>query len=269
MDAGEYNVMCLSSPTHSFPNNTPTVFTVDLHKDILLDGEWEVAMTSITHPKPDVPLFSKPQYVAWKTLESEITILIVPANITTVLKAAHYIQRKINRTPEAIKLLLINGKLYLATPPIYLEMSEELALVFQMKPEFLCARGTLTDINAHKLSNSELAEKCPLIEGDGYITNRINYNFKPVKYLLIYSDFVEPSMVADQAFKLLKIVPIQTNIPNNHVMNTLSFMLLEYHTVNTSRLQYLKFRINSNVGSDLKYYKGDVVSIAIHFRRKK
>jgi hypothetical protein len=76
-------------------------------------------------------------------------------------------------------------------------------------------------------------------------------------------------MVADQAFKLLKIVPIQTNIPNNHVMNTLSFMLLEYHTVNTSRLQYLKFRINSNVGTELKYHDGDAVSISIHFRRKK
>jgi len=72
MDRDEFHIHCNSNPTKTYPDNKGELFTAELPRPLQLSGDWEVALTSITHPAIVKPLFDNPQYIYWVRDQSKI-----------------------------------------------------------------------------------------------------------------------------------------------------------------------------------------------------
>jgi hypothetical protein len=193
---------------------------------------------------------------------------MIPAHFKKVKDVINHFTTVVYQSNSNIRPIFdeVEGKMTIVLKePCYFDMSEELALLFQVKQDILSPRGSLLDDGNNEPLNAMMRDHCYLnTEGVIDFTDKINLKYIPIKYLLIHSDFVERSMIAHEALRILKIIPISDN---EQKMSTLSFIILEYHKVNTSRLRYLHFSIGSNIEDGVTFKENTPMSISLHFRR--
>jgi hypothetical protein len=273
MSAREFNISCDSSASLLFPENTGNDFTIALHKELKLFGDWEVAVSSITHPAPSTTLFDKEQYITWKTDDGEIAEAHeIPINFTEIRRLIDYflLIGKISDGKISAWIDPRNRINLKTTVPLFLDMSKQLALLLQVNSKFLSPEGSLQKyrnmVPGLAIMTDEDRTQCVRLPISNYIlTDSINLQHRPVKYLIIYADFIEPSVFSDKSVQVLKIAPLP--VYEKGIKTTIGFILMEYHKVSNSYLKYLKFQIYSNLGDPIEFKKTDAMVISLKFKR--
>jgi hypothetical protein len=278
MSGEEFTILCDSGKTELHPNNKANEFTVQLHKELVLYDDWEVAITSITHPPPKTAIFSEPQFLFWKAPGDEPTGFYEVSPYFTNIKQLLYsfltgVDIKSDGKVHFIwnprtKKILMNLQ-----EPHYISMTEELALVFQVhESRFLCERGVLekyanTLPGVATLSQEEI-DKCVLLPvGYRDFTDRIDFDFRALRYLLVFSDFTDQCIVGDANVRIIKIIPLTQYDENDK--STINFWMHEYHKVSNSSLKFLSFNIHANGGKDLLFGGDEILSLSLKFRKIK
>ena len=86
----------------------------------------------------------------------------------------------------------------------------------------------------------------------------------------VYANFIEPSIVAGQFLRILRIISLSTNHKHGRHHLVKDFKHLEMHNVTTSRLQTLSFELRSHDGTPLDFQdQSSEVMFNLVFQRQK
>lgn len=256
-----------ATPLH--PDNTNNKFTVTLPQKLDLRGrQWKVALTSICF-RPFFAVFSQP--IIFNIIFTIPLDPSGPQSKTFTLPPGYYtkdyIVSRLNNfffpsDTEANKFLRIfqnsNGKYSIAIgrytyngEHLILEISKELLYFFGYDSNELIQDDNL--IMTFKRSFRETIDFHSNVRTEGVAP----------PYLIVYADFLQPSIVGSRYSRILKILSVEKSVNYQKY----EFEHLEFFKVETSMLERLSFEIRTHTGQLMSLINNDEIVMSLVFQK--
>jgi len=243
-----------------FPANTQSNFQVQLcHPIDLTIDKWEVALSSIHFPMGvDISgAFSKEDF--W--------IYIHSYDGNNINHPIFVEREQISDERSLLDAINKKARVMLGNNDILFSMNEDKRCTLTLrKPMSL----KFSDLFCHVLGkdimrvNQVTAEKPQQI----VFPNKVNLDRCKPNVMLLYCNFITPSIIGDQYAKILKLIPI-TEKPSS-TYTTYDCEHLDFFPLSTNFLSMLDFQLQDSSGKDIIFVnKQDTVLINLIFQHKK
>jgi hypothetical protein len=255
--------------------NSPGDFRVELPHSIILEGEWEVALASISYTNAiSYVRYGKYELILHNGIAINVRIRSAQyENIQQLVETLNYeYAREITPYLGTLAVDLLENKSR-KKPPDRLELPEtfEKALEFQIHNPYnhVNIKIDTTCFTAIQLSNellymlgfkervlkktNNLAEHPPDITGG-------------ISSLFVYTDIIAPQIVGDVKTNLLRIIPIEGEKPFGQVI-VKEYKSLHYADLLKNNFNSVHVSIRSDDGERIKFIFGKTY-LKLHFRRK-
>jgi hypothetical protein len=296
-----------SERTDQYMDNTSSDFTVDFPYTDRLIGNWEVGLTSITHPTKAERLFTEPQYILLYDLNKYSTDYIpyvytldgpfstildlIKALSDIYLKTNHNFKLRITNHPPYSSYIWTRIEYYVAlSPEIYKLLNystvpqyENMGIGMDCMRDF--GKLNLSEEYLTRLKTSSKKSRVitsehvdffrkyfalPLIPEEMIILNPplLQMNYsEEAKNMLIYTDFTKSSILGSRTLPILKILPLLGNSEDVHRV-THDFYQKEYHELSNTFLTKLSFKITGAAGEKINYGYQNNVRLTLSFCKK-
>ena len=260
------------SSTH--PDNTNNKFSITLPEKLQIRGrEWRIALSSICF-KPQFATFNKEVYfrafysVQMKENEEPVdyyrTVTFPPGNyapedivkyINTQFFPARTSDEWTISQAKLLKMIYENEKIkikigkykYKWTNSLKIEISKDLLYFFG------------SDINELLLDNKEIKVFEKLHSEDIEFYNKVRKEGVAPPYILVYANFLQPSIVGSSYTKVLKIL----SVSNNSEYKKFEFEHLEFFKIESSVLETLSFEIRTHNGDLMRLAHDDKIVMSL------
>ncbi len=243
-----------------FPANTQSNFQVQLcHPIDLTIDKWEVALSSIHFPMGvDISgAFNKEDF--W--------IYIHSYDGNNINHPIFVEREQISDERSLLDAINKKARVMLGNNDILFSMNEDKRCTLTLrKPMSL----KFSDLFCHVLGkdimrvNQVTAEKPQQI----VFPNKVNLDRCKPNVMLLYCNFITPSIIGDQYAKILKLIPI-TEKPSS-TYTTYDCEHLDFFPLSTNFLSMLDFQLQDSSGKDIIFVnKQDTVLINLIFQHKK
>ena len=229
-----------------FPNNTLSSFTNFLPEQVNLDGQWEVAISEISHPSMYQNV-TEGKFMFYdeelsKTTEAYYLEPGLYSSITDIVEAMNtLIQERNNHrdTCITIKVSRVTQKV-----KVYLANEESSLAIFS------------TDLG-HIFGGDVRKDSGILMRGKEPHEPTFAYNIVRIHSLMIYTDIVEYNIVGDTKAPLLRCFPFISKLKSGDIITTGQYM--NYQTF--SNLQFRRLLKNSfhSIHIDLRDTSGEKI----------
>ena len=266
-----FNVRLSSENSQNNTKNKNYNFTVELPQYYSFTEDWKVALTSINYPTEFLPLpISKDLRNIYTTKLGKTPNSFLLPNIDYTDKNIVSIINKFfnDITGGNCKMSLIteNGiekqtcDMLLKPHTAYI-LPKPIAAILGYSNE----KNTSPDINEHSyyvgLMNQSQTDDL-LIK----FTENINIASLKPQYLMVYADFIEPSIVGGTHQKLLKVLPISKNYKRAYKID--EFSHLEYHKIENTELNKIEINIRGHDGELANFKNNTNVFLNVLFSNK-
>jgi len=278
----DYILHVNSKPTTEFPNNVPRSFTCKLPKELTLYGNWKVALTSITYPPLKKNFFSENQYVLIKYRDiRNAYVYNIDKNITSMrqLKDRLYDVGKSTRGRFFFSFNPLNQLTAIVSKhEVAIAFSTELKLLLNLKDYYV---SKLEDIDYYVKKENEVTKDNGQAEGAVPEENGIKFlhpgiyglgatiddDYSALKYLFVYADFIDKTILGSSYVPILKIIPLseQAKIRGGQP-TSYNFPFREYYNVTNTHLTHISFRLSDEHGGDLLYKNTSDIYLTIRLR---
>jgi hypothetical protein len=263
MEEEQYIIHCNSKPSDVNPENTAQHFTYSLPYPISLQGEWEVAISSVSYPTQQLTvLLEKDETISWISLHSPVH----DYHVHTFRKGYYSLQELQTKFNHALwktisyKINLhedLPSTLYIAHP-VTLAFSEGLRKALNINNDLIGREDMMRDqLDMYNgILNMETYKKkyetYLAAYGSMEITPEAQSRFRKMDTMFLYANFIEPSNLGDISAPILKIITIRDNTGNLLVTDTFSDR--EFHKLTNSQLSSLTF-VSRNISGNYIYFK--------------
>ena len=98
------------------------------------------------------------------------------------------------------------------------------------------------------------------------MNNSFNIDYLKPQYMMLYADFIQPSIVGESYSKLLKIIQIPNNNANYH---TEEFQHQETHSLENTLIKTMHFEIRSHTGELINFADSKNIFLNLLFSKNK
>ena len=237
-------------------------FTSNMPRTYYLDSDWKVSLSSINFPNNFKPLAHEKSsriifYGNNKKLR-EVKKLEIPnlmwTEITLIAMLNETMQEFAHFTVGALSIYTFTLK---KKAIISLTSSVCSILGFDPKSDkdyFLKKSEGYVFFNP---SNEDI--EIPM-------NNSFNIDYLKPKYMMLYADFIQPSIVGESYSKLLKIIQIPNNNANYH---TDEFQHQETHSLENTLIKTMHFEIRSHTGELINFADSKNIFLNLLFSKNK
>ena len=280
-----YLILPSNSSMDLYPNNKISHFTVQLPKQIDLDGSYEVAISEIFYPH------------SWFNFETEDRIWLYYGNqgidAMTVLQegsypsAKHLIEELMNnlalefriskrkrlesirrlvrgRATDEDKLVVQKGE----TEESVSKTKVEFDLVFNAHTQLVQLKTDSVDsvVSFSSRLSQILGFESERFLGKGLFVGKRLVDMTRINVIYTYCDLVEPRIVGDTLAPLLGVVAAEGDKDGKNVW--IRYTKLQYHPVVKRNISDITITLRDEVGELIRFRKGKVI-ITLHLRRQK
>ena len=266
-----------SKSTTDYPENKPHSFTVQLPKELTLHGNWKVALTSITYPPMEKDLFSTDQLILFKTGNRRKAFTFeISKSIRSIKELADRLIHLSASTFNKLFLFFHENRLMVIVSDqmrkVAIAFTEELRIMLNIKDEYASSVENM----AYWFQNESARRQDdpPQENGIKYLTagqytigSQIDYDYSVLKYLFVYGDFIDRTILGNSFVPIIKIIPlsevskIRKNQPTSY-----NFQFREYYKVSNSHLTTLSFKVTDENGGKIIYPEDSNIYITLRFR---
>ena len=274
-----------TSSTDLYPNNKVSQFTVQLPKEIDLDGSYEVALTEIFYPHSwfnfelqdriwlyyrnhgvsATATLQEGSYPSAKHLIEELMrelALEFRINKRKVIETIRRVGRgrgteadelvvKLGRTEEGVTRTKIDFNLVFNTH----------TQLIQLKTDSIDSTITFSPRLAQILGFDTESFR----EKGLYVGTRL-VDMTRINAIYIYCDLVEPRIVGDTLAPLLSVIPAETDKTGKNVW--IRYTKLQYQPVVKRSFSQLEISLRDETGELVRFRKGKVI-VTLHLRRQR
>ena len=231
-----------------FPNNTLSSCTKLLLEQVKLDGQWEVAISEISHPSMYQNVregnFMFYNEKLSKTTEAFYLEPGLYSSITDNVEAMNTLKQERNHhrvTCITIKVNRVTQKV-----KVYLAIEESSLAAFSIDLGHLFEGDMRNDLGI-------------LMRGKLSHEPTFAYDIVHINSLMIYTDIVEYNIVGDTKAPLLRCFPFISKLKTGKIITTGQYM--NYHTFSNFQFRRLLKNSSHSIRSDLRDTSGE----KIHF----
>ena len=264
-----FNVRISSIKSTNHETNLNNDFIVDLPQSYSLSKQWKAAITNISYPSDFFPLpFSKDMRTIYTARIGEIPksnelknksyneseLFLILDDIFTTYNLCRF-QTSKNEFGDLICKISMEPRCLLILP-------KPLAMILGYSKE------KNTDTNIEEMYDYVTLFNLDLnnVKVHEFI-NPVDLECLRPRYLMVYANFIEPSIVAGDYRKLLKVLPIHKT--SNKFYKTEEFAKhLEYHRMENTELNKIKISIRAHDGEPVNFKEDKNLFLNILFSNK-
>ena len=266
-----YNYECFNVGVTSDGNGS--FFTSNLPRTYYLDSNWKVSLSAINFPnnfKP-LPYEENLRTIYYGSIDKPIKVIVIP-NIMWTEKTLIAL---LNETFQGVAHFSVNNRsIYKLTirdsgiVSIPNSICDILGFEFQNQ-ENCVVKNTetvfFTDVTA-SVDFGDPMESSSFIDTDIQMYKPFNiFSLKP-QYMMLYADFIKPSIVGESYSKLLKIIQIPNHNANYH---TEEFQLQESHSLENTLIKTMHFELRSHTGELINFADNKNMFLNLFFSKNK
>ena len=229
-----------------FPNNTLSALTKFLPEQVIMEGQWDVAISAISYPSMYQNI-TEGTFFDEKLSNSMTTYNLEPGlytSITDIVEAMNMLIQERNNHNETC----ITVKVSRRTQKVVIMLANDTSgLAF-------CSTGS-----GHIFGNNVGNQFGVLMIGEGSLEPKSAYDIVRIHSLMIYSDLVEYNIVGNTKAPLLRCFPFISKLKGRDIITTGQCM--NYQTF--SNLQFRPLLKNSfhSIHIDLRDTSGEKIPI--------
>lgn len=247
------------TPTIQNSENSVNKFTNILPATLNFNENWRVGLKEITFPSIMKSLPNDNNQIIVSILDESLNKTPHPDNIFTIVNQVFdktTLVKKLNDRMAVLNILkfsIVENCLHVISKEnCEIGVSYNLAKFFNMK--------IYEDPNEKKPEKIKIEVKKKM---DTKIGNDINwYLFRPA-FLMIYTDFVKPTLISSEYTNILRIVPVRRE-EKNVEYQSIEFKNVEFREIATNFVNIINIEIRSHSG-ELVQFSNNFLSIHLYF----
>ena len=249
-----YHILPSNTSVEMFPNNSASSYRTPVNPPYQLDGEWEVAVTGITHSNCINPIANDEVMLTTTTPTTTVekkkeektttTIILPTAYFQTPEQVCAYITRRIgHRDIEfTYDAHTKRAHLQLKADGLHLQLSTDLCDVLAFDRALFTKKGKYT-------ASGELS-----------LTRRIHYFY-------IYSNIGELVRVGDTEAPLLAVTAFNSKNQFGEDLHERTFRHPYYVRVKQDTITLIEIAIYDGAGQLVPFHSDAKTTVRLHFRR--
>ena len=269
-----YNYECFKVGVTSDGNGC--FFTSNLPRTYYLNSNWKVSLSAINFPNNFYPLPYEEEFrvIYYGSTYGSVKEVIIPNIMWTENTLIAYLNETIesvaylsaittNDNRSIYNLKLKHGGMVLLPSSVCDILGFEYTA--HQTQEYCVAKkyGTLF-FNIFNPSTMDESSKV-LTFTDVLMNKPLQMSALKPQYIMLYADFIKPSIVGESYSKLLKIIQIPNHNANYH---TEEFQLQESHSLENTLLQTMHFELRSHTGELINFANNKNTFLNLFFFKK-
>lgn len=270
---------------NTYPSNTLSSFTNDLHKPIRLEGEWEVALIEIFHP---TSIENDQNKIVHISITRDIGGLVRTKKIPFEYKINEKIEDIISRLNKKLKDMNIS---YLADPTDSFNVSSKTSPKFKpikIEKEKIRNRYTISpgSLEGSGMFDEEEIEFLPIFDDPQFLRclgfDHVKYATEALKFipitsdyaptdpslinlLFVYTDIVREHHVGDSMSNCLRAIPLRAG--DDAMISSHVFPNPYYFPIRYGDIKNISILLTDETGTPMKFVRGRTY-VTLHFRRR-
>ena len=269
-----YNYECFNVGVTS--DGDGCFFTSNLPRTYYLNSNWKVSLSAINFPNNFYPLPYEEELrvIYYGSTDGDVKEVIIPNIMWTENTLIAYLNETIesvaylsaittNDNRSIYNLKLKHGGLVLLPNSVCDILGFEYTA--HQTQEYCVAKkyGTLF-FNIFNPSTMDESSKV-LTFTDVLMNKPLQMSALKPQYIMLYADFIKPSIVGESYSKLLKIIQIPNHNANYH---TEEFQLQESHSLENTLIQTMHFELRSHTGELINFANNKNTFLNLFFFKK-
>ena len=262
MAIDNFYVRVTSKPSFIYPNNTTSVFSIQLPSTKVLDDNYKVSLNSINIPNKFTTFICKDERLrsfVYKTGTAPSIPLIfsqnvcyTPNSIVAEINAFLSTHNKGEAKIDHLGRLVINTK-----EECVLAIGFDVANVLGYQTGLISPKSVAYD-NKYMFIKS-FSENPPNVI---VFESPINVNYYRPNYFVVYSNIVQPSIIGNMFSPILKIVPI---VDAKEAYKLHDFKIREFYNIPNSDVNEIKMEIRTHDGELVNFVSDQHIVMNLQF----
>ena len=258
-----FYVRVTSKPNAIFPSNTCQSFTVQLPTTKILNEDWKVSLNSINIPNRFTTFLPQSPYelrtIIYKTPRANaINLTLSPTKSYTPSSLCAELNHFFTINGIGIAMIDALGRLVF-------DLREDctFALGLDVAKVLGYQTGLIPNDPTGKRQNFMFVK--PLVENEKIrivFESPINVNYFRPNYFIVYSNIVQPSVIANQYSPILKIVPI---LETENAFKLHDFNVREFYRIPNSEINEIKMELRTHDGELVNFLDEQHVVMNLQF----